>query len=235
MFMLVKGITKGQKADPTLFIPFQPGAALCCGDDGSKVIVCRNAVSLDITSVTSVDDIRIDGITYSYSAALPTNTAAGRDAIVAETKAILKGLGYVGGAITWINSTGNIWIMHVDYSNLKFEWIGASTNEFVPLDCMIQGHKTSLNVGFGVRVQKLADGSYDVTISAYDGGAGMSAFSITYDGSSITSTVPSTGSYKFNTTALLAEAATALVVSITPTGGSANSRTITEILSRYKG
>lgn len=235
MFLLVKGITKGQKADPTMFIPFQPGAALCCGDDGSKVIVCRSAVVLDVSSVTSADDIRISGTTYAFSAALATNTAAGREAIVSETKAILKALGYVGGAITWVNVTGNIWMLHVDYSDLKFEWIGASTNEFVPLDCMIQGHKTSSNVGFGVRVKKLADGTYDVTINIFDGGVGVSAFSVTYDGNAKTSTVPSTGSYTFNATAVEAEAATALVVSITPTGGSASSRTITEKLSQYKG
>ena len=234
-FLKVIGIDKGGKSDPTMFIPFSPGASLCCGDDGSKTVVKRYGVALDVSSVTTVDDIRIDGVTKAFSAALATDTEAGRAAIVSEIKAYLKSLNYVGGAIFWQLISGTTYMLHIDYTDLLFEWIGASTNQFVPLDAYIAGHKNTTAVGFSVRVKKLGDGTYDVTIKTYDGGVGLSAFAVTYNAVSKTTTVPVSGSYTFNASAVLSEAETALIVSLTATGGSAVSTTITEKLSNYKG
>lgn len=221
----------GQKSSSNLMALFSPNIG-CCGDDEDKAIACRYMTVIDTASVTTVDDIRIAGVTYSFNATWATTTEAGRAGIISEIMTIMAGLGYRDGSCYWVNKTGAIWTLHVDFSTLVFEWLGASGNQFIPIVCMTVGHKASTETGFSIFVTKKGDGTYDVTIKIF-AGTTISAFEVTYNAVSKTAVVPAANSYTFNATAVLAEAETALIVDITPTGGSLVSKTITEKLSNY--
>lgn len=222
----------GAKSQDNIFALYSPAFG-CCGDNEDKAIACRYMTVIDTASVTTAGSFRINGVTYTFDATWATTTTAGRVGIVNEIKAIMAALGYSFGSLYWTNLTGAIWALHFDFSALVPEWLNASGNQFVPVSCLTVGHKTSLDTGFSIFVTKLANGTYDVTIKIY-AGTTISAFAITYNAVSVTAAVPAGNSYTWNATALLAEAETALIVSITPTGGSIVTKTLTEKLSNYK-
>ena len=219
----------GPKSTGNLIGLFVPGIG-CCGDNEDKAIACRYMTVIDTASVTTVDDFRIGGVTYTFGATWATTTAAGRAGIIAEIKTYMASLGYTEGELYWVNLTGAFWALHFDFTTLVPEWLGASGNQFVPVSCFVIGHRASTDTGFSVFTTKLADLSYTVTLKFY-AGAPITALTVTYNAVS-KAAVPGDAPgniLTFAASAVLAEAETALVVTINGVA-----KTITEILANYK-
>lgn len=230
--MFLKNLGAGSgKSVGNLMSLFSP-AASCYGDNEDKAVACRHMAVIDVSSVTTVASIRIEGVTHSFDATWATTTEAGRAGIISEIVKIMNGLGYRDGGCLWVTPGGTLWALHFDFSTLTPEWLGASGNEFIPVACFVVGHKTSTDVEFSIFIKELANGTYDCTIKIY-GGTSISAFAVTYDSVSKTTAVPTGNSYTFNMAEADAEAEKALIVAITPTGGSIVSRTITATFANY--
>lgn len=231
MFLKNLGQTSlgGPKSTGNLIALLTPGIG-CCGDNEDKAVACRYMTVIDTASVTTLASVRIAGVTYTFDATWATTTEAGRAGIITEIKKVMTSLGYIEGHLLWTNLTGAFWTLHFDFSTLVPEWIGASGNQFVPVSCFVIGHRTSTDTGFSVFVTKKADLSYDVTLKFY-AGEPITTLTVTYNAvSKAANPAAAPGNIlTFNTTAVLAEAETALVVTINGVA-----KTITEILANYK-
>jgi len=215
------------------FLLFKP-AVVCCGDDGSKVIARRFATIIDTATVTTVDDFTFDGNVIALSGAIATTTASGRDQILTEIKSKLAALGYTDGDGYWFESSkgSGFWGLVLSESEKAFGYLNASGNQFVPISGMIIGQKNSANASYYLSIKKRSDNDFDCTIKLLMSKP-ITAFSVTYDGDSITTAVPSGGSYTFVIAAADAAAEKALVVSITNADAVTVAETITEKFERY--
>lgn len=110
----------------------------CC-DDPIKTIVCKYNLVIDITSVTSASLISLGGTEYPFhSGAVPTNTEAGRTALVAEIKAVLTSIGYTNDGIE-LALNGNNLTIAVWYSQISFDYLEAAGNAFTKAECKVHG------------------------------------------------------------------------------------------------
>lgn len=129
-------------ANPDNALQFSTLHGICCGD-ATQAVACRYAITFDITSLTTVDQIRIGGTTYTLDDNYAMGYESGRDGLLQAIRDLVEELGYssrdaIGGTLS-----GNSFTISIDYSMLDFNWLDASANEFIPTDCMTIGKRDS--------------------------------------------------------------------------------------------
>lgn len=128
---------KAPGANPDNSLQFSKIDGLCCGDV-TETVLCRYEVTIDVTSVTTVDDIRIGGTTYRLDANYAMGYKSGRDGLVQNIKDLVESLGYSSAGIT-SSISGNNFTISIDYSQLDFNWLESSVREFRPTSCIVYG------------------------------------------------------------------------------------------------
>lgn len=129
---------KATGANPTNALQISTLAGICCGDS-TQAVVCRYQAVIDITSVTAVDQIRIGGTTYTLNANHSMTYESGRDGLIQNIRDLIEELGYSSMNAVTGTLSGNNFTIAIDYSALDFNWIEASANEFIPVECVTIG------------------------------------------------------------------------------------------------
>jgi hypothetical protein len=110
---------------------------LCC-DDNVRAILCTYSATIDVTSVTSVDNISIGGTVVNFASAAATGTEAGRALLVEHIKTALHSLGYTTDGIE-LSLDGDNLTITTAYSQVAFDFIQAGGNAFTKVDCKAVG------------------------------------------------------------------------------------------------
>lgn len=132
---------KAPGANPDNALQFKEIDQLCCGDS-APVVACKYTVVIDSDSVTNVDSIRIAGTTHTLSANHDIRYSSGRDALLQDIKDLVEELGYSTKdaiLLTWDDDENTITI-DVHFSELEFNWLESSANEFLPTECKVVGN-----------------------------------------------------------------------------------------------
>lgn len=132
---------KAPGANPANALQFKEIDQLCCGDS-APVVACKYVVTFDTDSVTAVDSIRIAGTTHTLSANHDPRYSSGRDALLQDIKDLVESLGYStkdAFYLTWDDDT-NVVTIEVHFSELVFNWLESSANEFLPTECQVVGN-----------------------------------------------------------------------------------------------
>jgi hypothetical protein len=125
------------KANPNNALQFTSPDAICCGDS-SRIVVCKYGVTIDITSVTTVNTIRIAGKTYTLDGTYALAQKRERDALIENIKEVVRNLGFQAEEIAYTLSGNNLTIS-TPLSNLHFEWLQTSANPFLATLCQVYG------------------------------------------------------------------------------------------------
>lgn len=133
---IVQRKSPGSNPDNALQIKSQDG--ICCGDVKQSV-ACRYSVTIDVTSVTAVDQIRIGGTTYTLDANHAVGYASGRENLLQNIRDLVEELGYSSNDAITGELDGNNFTISIDYSVLDFNWLEASAHEFLPTECKAIG------------------------------------------------------------------------------------------------
>ena len=126
-------------ANPNNALKFTNLSGLCCGDKAAAVICRYTATIGSITGTTAVDQVRIDGTTYTLDGAYLVNQERERDALVANLERLVDSLGYNGTGNITASFASSTLTVNVDYSDLEFEWLEADTSPFIPTACQMIG------------------------------------------------------------------------------------------------
>ncbi len=127
-------------ANPENALQFKVIDGICCGDVTSTV-ACKYSIVFDITSLTLVDQIRIDGVTYTLDANYAMAYADGRNGLLENIRELVESLGYSSQDAISGTLSGNNFTISIDYSQLDFNWLDVATREFTPTACMVVGKR----------------------------------------------------------------------------------------------
>lgn len=131
---------KSTGANPDNALQFTNLDGICCGDV-TQAVVCRYEVTIDITSVTLVDQIRIGGTTYTLDANYAMGYESGREGLLQNIRDLIEELGYTSKDAISGELSGNNFTITADFSQLDFNWLDAAANEFKPTECKLIGKR----------------------------------------------------------------------------------------------
>jgi hypothetical protein len=125
-------------ANPNNALQFKSLDGICCGDV-TQALACRYEITFDVTSLTTVDVVRIGGISYTLDANYAMGYESGREGLLQNLRDLVEELGYSSKDAISGTIDGNSFTIKIDYSQLDFNWLDASAREFIPTDCKTIG------------------------------------------------------------------------------------------------
>jgi len=155
-------------ANPNNALKFTNLSGLCCGDKRAAVICRYTATITSVSGTTAVDQVNIDGTTYTLDGAYLVNQERERDALVANLERLVASLGYDGTGNIRATLTSTTLTVDVDYSDLEFGWLEADTNPFVPTACQTIGDVNTGQCDAGASIVKSGT---DLVVKPYSTGA----------------------------------------------------------------
>lgn len=109
---------KNPKVRQNELLTISTADGICCGDHRCAVLR-KYRVVFDRTSVTSISNVVLGGVTYNFSAAILTADETGLAAIVEAIEKAIHQAGYSSGTLLYSVSGNNV-TMTTDYSMLVF-------------------------------------------------------------------------------------------------------------------
>mgnify|MGYP000421303865 FL=1 len=112
---------KNPQASPQNALQIREIDGLCCGDV-AKAIVCRYAVEVDTSSVTTASKISLGGVEFAFGLSIDLTTEKGVMMLVQKIRQALAEAGYTQDGIDY-TITGNTLRLEAYYSQITFDYL----------------------------------------------------------------------------------------------------------------